>query len=109
MIGVKLTEFVIDDTIPSVDITVIRTYSDISYKIFYSSIPSIFVALILFGFFYKMIGDFHITMTNDSYGDNLKVLERERIRDSKIPPFVKGLNIPFLLGVIGIIIIWARL
>lgn len=106
LIGCKLTELVIGNTIPTVDITEIRIYSDISSKFFYSSIPSIFVAVILFAFFYKVLSEFHITMTNSSYGDNLKVLEQEKIRDESIPPLINGVNIPLFIGIIFAILIW---
>ena len=106
LIGCKVTELVIGTTIPTVDITVIRTYSDISAKFFYSSVPSLFVAIILFGFFFKVLNEFHITMTNDSYGDNLKVLEKEKIRDESIPPFINGVNLALFLGIAAAIVVW---
>lgn len=106
LMGCKLTELVIGNTIPTVDITEIRIYSDISDKFFYSSVPSIFVAVILFAFFYKVLSEFHITMTNSTYGDNLKVIEQEKIRDESIPPFINGVNIPLFIGIILAILIW---
>ncbi|MCR4671453.1 MAG: hypothetical protein K5643_09720 [Saccharofermentans sp.] len=106
LIGCKATELVIGSTIPTVDITEIRIYSDISSKFFYSSVPSIFVGVILFAFFYKVLGEFHITMTNSSYGDNLKVIEAEKLRDGSIPPFINGINLALLIGVIAAFVIW---
>ena len=106
LIGCKVTELVIGSTIPTVDITVIRTYSDISSKFFYSSVPSLFVAVILFGFFFKVLNEFHITMTCDSYGDNLKVIEQEKLRDESIPPFINGVNLALFLGIAAAIVIW---
>ena len=91
--------------IDEVDLTTLRTYSDMPTTFFFSSLPAFVVAVILFAFFKKILGEFNYTYTADVYGDqgskysagdNTKIVDR----------FRAGFNTAFFLGVIIFIVFW---
>jgi len=104
-IGMKLTEIIFGNTLSQVDLTTIITYSDISSSYFYASVPAIFVAIILFALFMKMLNDFNYTYNSDLYGED-GVDEEMEEHNKTLPPFVRGINMAFIISIIAFIVLW---
>lgn len=103
LIGSRLTGILIDSIVGEIDLTTIRVYSDIPSTIYFASIPALAVALILFAFFRKALGDFHFAYSADIYGDERK----PEVKDGwQAGGFFKGVNITLILGIIICVILW---
>ena len=59
LIGSRLTGIMIDSILYEIDLTSIRVYSDIPSTMYFATIPAIIVAVILFAFFRKSLGEFY--------------------------------------------------
>ena len=103
LIGSRLTGILIDSIVGEIDLTTIRVYSDIPSTIYFASIPALAVALILFAFFRKALGDFHFAYSADIYGDERK----PEVKDGwQAGGFFKGVNITLILGIVICVILW---
>ena len=103
LIGSRLTGILIDSIVGEIDLTTIRVYSDIPSTIYFASIPALAVALILFAFFRKALGDFHFAYSADIYGDERK----PEVKDGwQAGGFFKGVNITLILGIMICVILW---
>ncbi len=103
--GSRLTGIFIGSLVSRVDITGIRTYQDIPMTCFYSAAPAFMVAIILFAFFMKVLGEFHFTYNNDIYGDSFDEEYRSK-REQTAPGFLKGFNLAFFIGFIILLAVW---
>jgi hypothetical protein len=108
LIGSRATGIIIGSIISPVDITSLRTYQDISISCFYAAAPAIVVAVILFAFFLKTLGEFNYTYNNSIYGDNLDA-DYLSSREHFAPSALKGFNVAALIGVIICAVIWIML
>lgn len=106
LLGARITGILIDNVVSEVDLTTIRVYSDIPTTIYFSAVPAIVVAVILFAFFRKTLGEFHFTYSADIYGDSKKLEEGE---GEKAESVLAGFNLTFLLGVLIIMAFWILL
>ena len=103
LIGSRLTGILIDSVVSEVDLTTIRVYSDIPGTIYYSSVPALFVAVILLAFFRKTLGEFHFTYSADIYGDDRKPEEKDGVQAESL---FRGINLLFILGMIILAVFW---
>jgi len=103
--GSRITGILVGSLVSKVDITGIRTYQDVPMTCFYSALPAIIVAIILFAFFMKVLGEFHFTYNNDIYGDNFDE-EYRTTREQTAPGLFKGLNLAFFVGFVILLVIW---
>ena len=103
--GSRFFSIIMQSVISEVDLTTLRTYSDMPITFFFSSIPALVVAGILFAFFRKMLGEFNYTYTADVYGEEgSKYTEPD---DShSVNRFRAGFNTAFFMGVIIFVIFW---
>lgn len=103
--GSRFFSLIMHGVIDEVDLTILRTYSDMPVTFFFSSIPALVVAGILFAFFRKMLGDFNYTYTADVYGDEGSKYTAPD--DSQtVNRFRAGFNTAFFMGVIIFIVFW---
>lgn len=103
LIGARLTEILIDSVISEIDLTTIRVFSDIPSTIYFASIPALVVAIILFAFFRKTLGEFHFAYSADIYGDE----RQPEVKDGgKAGGFFKGVNITLILGIAICAVLW---
>lgn len=106
LIGSRLTGILIDSIVGEIDLTTIRVFSDIPNTIYFSSIPALVVAVILFAFFRKALGEFHVAYSADIYGDERK----PEVKDgSQAGKFFKGINLTLILGIAICVIFWILL
>ncbi len=106
LIGSRLTGILIDSIVVELDLTTIRTYSDIPNTIYYSSIPAIVVAAILLALFRKNLGEFHFAYSAEIYGDNRLPEEKDGGRAGKL---LSGVNITLVLGIAICVVFWVLL
>ena len=104
LIGSRFTGILIGTIVEEIDLTTVRTFSDIPTTIYYACIPAIFVAIILMAFFRKSLGEFHFVYSADIYGDPRDPEEKD---GGKAAGFLRGFNIPLILGIIVCIVFWA--
>ena len=72
---------------------------------FFSALPAVIVAFIIFAFFRKILGDFHNSYNADVYGEEgSKYSVGDDTR--RVDRFRAGFNIPFFMGVIIFIGLW---
>ncbi len=103
--GSRFFGLILRGVIDEVDLTTLRTYSDMPTTYFFSSVPALVVAGILFAFFRKMLGEFHFTYNADVYGnEGSKYSSGDDTRT--VNRFRGGFNTAFFLGVIIFIIFW---
>ena len=103
LIGARLTGILIDSIVGEIDLTTIRVFSDIPNTIYFSSIPALVVAIILFAFFRKTLGEFHFAYSADIYGDE----RQPEVKDGgKAGGFFKGVNLTLILGIIILAVLW---
>ena len=106
LLGARLTGILIGSIVGELDLTTIRVYSDIPSTIYFSSIPALVVAIILFAFFRKTLGEFHFAYSADIYGDERK----PEVKDGGMAGgFFKGVNITLILGIMICVILWILL
>lgn len=103
LIGSRITGILIDSVVSEVDLTTIRVYSDLPNTIYYSSVPAIFVAVILLAFFRKTLGEFHFAYSADIYGDDEKTEEKDGVQAES---FWTGINLTLFLGLVICIVFW---
>jgi len=106
LIGSRFTGILIGSNVEELDLTTIRTFSDIPNTVYYASIPAIVIAVILFAFFRKTLGEFHVAYSADIYGDSRSEEEKD---GGKADGLLKGFNLIMLLGIIICIIFWQLL
>ncbi|MBR4557238.1 MAG: hypothetical protein IKO15_07145 [Clostridiales bacterium] len=106
LIGARFTGILIGSIVNEIDLTTVRTFSDVPNTIYYACIPAIFVALILISFFRKALGEFHVAYSADIYGD---AREPEAKDGGKAAGLWWGFNLTFVLGIIVCIVFWALL
>ena len=103
LIGSRLTGILIDSIVGEIDLTTIRVFSDIPNTIYFSSVPALVVAVILFAFFRKTLGEFHFAYSADIYGDE----RQSEVKDGgKAGGFFKGVNLTLILGIIILAVLW---
>lgn len=103
--GSRFFSIIMNGVISEVDLTTLRTYSDMPVTFFFSSIPALVVAGILFAFFRKMLGDFNYSYTADVYGaEGSKYTPPDD--SAKVDRFRAGFNTAFFIGVIIFIAFW---
>ena len=103
--GSRVFSLIMNGIIDEVDLTTLRTYSDMPTTFFFSSLPALVVSGILFAFFRKMLGDFNFTYTADVYGEegsNYTAPDDTR----SVNRFRAGFNTAFFMGVIIFIVFW---
>ena len=106
--GSKMFGIIMQGVISEVDLTMLRTYSDMPVTFFFSSIPALVVAGILFAFFRKMLGDFNYSYTADVYGnEGSKYTAPDDSRT--VDRFRAGFNTAFFMGAIIFIIFWVMM
>ena len=106
LIGARLTGILIDSIVIELDLTTIRTYSDIPNTIFYSSVPAVVVAVILFALFRKNLGEFHFAYSADIYGDSRSPEEKDGSFAGKL---LYGFNLTLVLGIAVCVAFWILL
>lgn len=106
LLGARFTGILIGSVVVEIDLTTVRTYSDIPTTFYYSSIPAIVVAVILFAFFRKTLGEFHNAYSNDVYGDPRLPAEKDGGKANKL---YKGFNLTLVLGIAICVIFWILL
>jgi hypothetical protein len=106
LIGARFTGILIGFIVEEIDLTTVRTFSDVPNTIYYACIPAIFVAIILISFFRKALGEFHVAYSADIYGDPREPEERD---GGKAAGLLWGFNLTFVLGIIVCIVFWALL
>lgn len=103
--GCRMFGILLNGVIDEVDLTTLRTYSDMPTTFFFSSLPAFVVSLILFAFFRKILGEFNFTYTADVYGEEgSKYSNKDDTK--KVDRFRGGFNTAFFLGAIIFIIFW---
>ena len=106
LLGARLTGILIGSIVGELDLTTIRVFSDIPSTIYFASIPALIVAIILFAFFRKTLGEFHFAYSADIYGDERK----PEVKDGGMAGgFFKGINITLVLGIMICVILWILL
>ena len=103
--GSRLFGFLLTGVIEEVDLTTLRTYSDMPTTFFFSALPAMVVAVIIFAFFRKILGDFHNSYNADVYGEEgSKYSVGDDTR--RVDRFRAGFNTAFFMGVIIFIGFW---
>ncbi len=106
--GSRFFGLILKGIIDEVDLTTLRTYSDMPSTFFFSSLPALVVSGILFAFFRKILGEFHFTYNADIYGnEGSKYSSGDDTR--KVDRFRGGFNTALFLGVIIFIIFWVMM
>ena len=103
LVGSRFTGILIGNIIGELDLTTIRTFSDIPNTIYYACVPAIFVAAILISFFRKTLGEFHFAYSADIYGDPRTPEEKDGGRAAGL---LWGFNLTFVLGIIVCVVFW---
>ena len=106
LIGSRLTGILIDSILYEIDLTTIRVYSDIPSTMYFATIPAIIVAVILFAFFRKSLGEFFAAYSADIYGDEKGPEDRDGGLANSV---LYGFNITLILGVLILIAFWILL
>lgn len=108
LLGSRFTGILIGSVVNELDITTIRTFSDIPTTIYYSTVPALFVALILLAFFRKTLGEFHVAYSGSTevFGD---VRTPEEKDGGKAAGFWWGFNLTMILGVLMCVVFWIML
>ena len=108
LLGCRFTGILISGIVEELDITTIRVFSDIPNTIYYSSVPALFVALILLAFFRKTLSEFHIAYSNSAeiFGDGRLPEEKD---GGKAAGFFRGFNLAMILGILIFVVFWALL
>ena len=103
--GSRLFGLLLTGVIDEADLTTLRTYSDMPTTFFFSALPALVVAVIIFAFFRKILGEFHNSYNADVYGEEGS---KYSVGDDthRIDRFRAGFNIPFFMGVIIFIGLW---
>ena len=100
IVSCRLSQYVFGDTLTKIDILSVQTYSDIDSTFFYSSLPALFIGLILIAFFMKSFNAFH-----ESYSDS----EEDGKYDQVIPAFDKSLNLTIVVAGLIFAALWIML
>lgn len=103
MLGSRFTGILIGSIISELDLTAIRTFSDVPGTIYYASIPALIVAVILLAFFRQALNEFYEKYSADFYGDNLSPEDRD---GGKAGKFLSGFNLTLILGILICIVLW---
>ena len=103
--GSRFFSIIMKGVISEVDLTTLRTYSDMPVTFFFSSIPALVVAGILFAFFRKMLGEFNYYYTTDVYGDEGSKYNAPDDTQT-VNRFRAGFNTALFIGVIIFVIFW---
>ncbi|MBR3082091.1 MAG: hypothetical protein IKH06_04460 [Clostridiales bacterium] len=103
--GSRFFSIIMKGVISEVDLTTLRTYSDMPVTFFFSSIPALVVAGILFAFFRKMLGEFNYYYTTDVYGDEGSKYNAPDDTQT-VNRFRAGFNTALFMGVIIFVIFW---
>ena len=108
LLGARFTGILIGSVVIEIDLTTVRTYSDIPTTFVYSSIPAIVVAVILLAFFRKTLGEFHNTYSESAeiFGDTRLPVEKDGGKANKM---LKGFNLTLFLGIVICVILWILL
>jgi hypothetical protein len=108
LLGARFTGILIGSVVIELDLTTIRTYSDIPPTIYYSSLPALVMAVILLAFFRKTLGEFHNTYSESAeiFGDSRLPAEKD---GGKANGILSGFNMAFLLGVLVLAVFWIML
>ena len=103
--GSRLFGLLLTGVIDEVDLTTLRTYSDMPTTFFFSALPALVVAAIVFAFFRKILGEFHNSYNADVYGEEgAKYSAGDDTH--RVDRFRAGFNTAFFLGVIIFIGLW---
>lgn len=100
IVSCRISGYLFGDTLTKIDILSVQTYSDIDSTFFYSSLPALFIGLILISFFMKSLNAF-----NESYSDS----EEDGIYDQVIPAFDKSINLTIVVAGLVFAILWVML
>lgn len=101
--GSRLTGILVGNVVGELDLTTIRTFSDIPSTFYYSTIPAIVVAIIMLAFFRKTLGEFHFAYSADIYGDS----KHPEVDDGgKAGSIVAGVNLTLVLGIFICVALW---
>lgn len=104
LVAMKITEICFASILSQVDITTLQTYSDIPVTFFYSSIPAIFVAMILFSFFKVSLDDFERIYYSDLLGRESETSDENVERRTQ--PVIKGINLALIISVVNLVVVW---
>lgn len=97
LISVKLSEFLLPDTLSKIDIFSVQTHADIESTFFYSSLTACFMGFLLIQFFIRVLNNFAITVKHEF---------DEETTNATIPPFDKSIRLSLVLAVVIIITLW---
>ncbi|MCR5529467.1 MAG: hypothetical protein K6F49_09645 [Saccharofermentans sp.] len=97
LVSSRLSVFLFGNALTKIDILKVQTYSDIDSTFFYSSLPALFIGVILISFFMRSLNSFR-----DAFSDE----EEEGIYDKVIPAFDKGLNLTVITAGIILAALW---
>lgn len=103
--GSRVFSLIMNGIIDEVDLTTLRTYSDMPTTFFFSSLPALVVSGILFAFFRKVLNEFHNTYYSDIYGETGSKYGLED-DTHKVNRFRSGFNTALFLGVIIFVTFW---
>lgn len=114
LVACTITSILSRGLVPSVDITMVLTYSDIPESYLYSSVAACLVGIIMLAFFYKGFVEFNKSFfavkptisdeaptTNDTNGSDNKSSKK-----NKAPSFSSGVNLALIVAVIILIVLW---
>lgn len=97
LISLKLSEFLLPDTLCKIDIFSVQTHADIDSTFFYSSLTALFMGLLLIQFFIRVLNNFenYVKHEIDTEAEN-----------ATIPPFDNNIRLSLVLAIVVFIVIW---
>lgn len=105
LLSTRLSEYLLDPLLSKIDIVSIQSYSDIDATYFYSSIPAMFVGIILLFYFVSKFGTFYDDFETRDPG---MVEEKPAVKKNEtIINILNGINVELLVGVLIFIILIA--
>ena len=105
LIGMRITEIFFGSSLETVDITTIQTYSDIEMTYFYSSLPALFMGIVLLFFFMRILSDFYNSYSIGLHS-NLTLAPEADDDDSGRHSILEGIRPPLIVGMIVWVIVW---
>lgn len=105
MLGAFITQIFMVNTVGSIDITTVQTYSDIDITVFYSSLPALIIGIILVFCFMKLLDDFYFSY-NDSVFATKGETSYKQTLDESTPSVSKGINTALVSAIIVFLVLW---
>ena len=105
LLGMRLTQLFFGEYLESLDITTIQTYSDIEMTYFYSSLPALFMGIVLMFFFMRLLSDFYNSYSIGLHS-NLVMIPEADDDDTGRRSIVEGIRPPLIVAVIIWVVLW---